>query len=477
MDVFAMDIAALSRALRERKISAVELTRAYIGRIDARDGETGAYLATTFEMALAQAVRADARLAAGEDASPLTGIPMALKDNMATRGVATTCASKMLEGYVPPYSATVAERLEAAGCVLLGKANMDEFAMGSTTENSAFRITRNPRDPSRVPGGSSGGSAAAVAAGEAVFALGSDTGGSIRQPASFCGVVGLKPTYGAVSRYGLIAFASSLDQIGPLTRTVRDCALVMNCIAGRDARDATSSPRGGGDYLEGLEGGVKGMRVAMPRELMGEGVDGGVRKSIQGAAARLERLGAQIEEVSMPALKHALAAYYVLSSAEASSNLARFDGVGYGRRAEKYEDLYELYARSRSEGFGAEVKRRIMLGAFALSEHYADAYYGKALRVRTLVARDYARVFESADVILSPVAPTVAGKLGARDEDPVKTYLGDVCTVPASIAGLPAISVNCGEGEGGMPVGAQLTAPAFAERTLLRAAYALEQGV
>ena len=477
MDILTMDISALSRALQKREISASELARAYIGCIETRDGEIGAYLRNTFDLALAQAKRADERLSSGEDVSPLTGIPMALKDNMATRGVVTTCASRMLKGYVPPYSATVAERLESAGCVLLGKVNMDEFAMGSTTENSAFRVTRNPRDPSRVPGGSSGGSAAAVAANEAVFALGSDTGGSIRQPASFCGVVGLKPTYGAVSRYGLIAFASSLDQIGPLTKTVRDCALVMNCIAGRDERDATSSPRGGGDYLEGIEAGVRGLRVALPRELMSTGVDEDVLAAVKGAALRLEALGAHVEEVSMPALEHALAAYYVLSSAEASSNLARFDGVNYGVRAEQYDDLYDLYARSRSEGFGPEVKRRIMLGAFALSEHYADAYYGKALRVRTLVARDYARVFEGADVILSPVAPTVAGKLGARDMDPVKAYLGDVCTVPASIAGLPAISVNCGQGESGMPVGAQITAPAFGERTLLRVAYALEQEV
>ena len=472
MQIVEMSALALARALTAREISAEEAAQAYLERIDQREPEVGAYLTLCGEAALAQARRVDERRAAGERLSPLAGVPMAVKDNICTKGLRTTCASRMLEHFVPPYDATVMERL-GADAVLLGKLNMDEFAMGSTTENSYYHPTRNPVNPERVPGGSSGGAAAAVGAGEAAYALGSDTGGSIRQPAAFCGVVGMKPTYGAVSRYGLIAFASSLDQIGPLTRTVADNAAVLEAIAGHDPRDGTSLQRSW-RFTQGLDQGVEGLTVALPREYFGEGLAPAVREAVLAAARQYEALGARVEEVSLPSLQHALPAYYVLSSAEASSNLARFDGVKYGFRAEEYGDVDSLYKRTRSQGFGKEVKRRIMLGCFALSAGYYDAYYKKALQVRTLVRRDLDAIFQHCDLILSPVAPTTAYRLGEKVASPLEMYLGDIYTVPVNIAGVPALSLPCGRDGEGLPVGMQLIGPPFAEATLYRAGAAFE---
>ena len=473
-ELLKMNLAELGSALSARKISAAELTKAYVASIDKNEPQVGAYVSTDARMALDMAIAVDKRRAAGEELSPLAGIPMGVKDNICTKGVTTTCASRMLSDYVPPYDAHVVERLKAAGFVMLGKLNMDEFAMGSTTENSAIKITHNPLDLTRVPGGSSGGSAAAVAAFEAAYTLGSDTGGSIRQPAAFCGVVGMKPTYGMVSRYGLVAFASSLDQIGPLTHTVRDNALVLNAIAGHDKRDATSVDRVYGDFGAEIGKGVKGLVIGVPKEFFGEGISPDVKEAVLAAAARYEKLGAKIVEVSMPAIDHALAAYYVISSAEASSNLARFDGVRYGYRTAEFEDIGELYKKSRSEGFGAEVKRRIMLGTFALSSGYYDAYYKKALQVRALVRADYDRVLEKCDVILSPVAPTVAYKLGEKSKNPLEMYMGDAYSVPVNVAGIPALALPCGTGEGGMPVGLQLMGKPFSEALLYRVGAALE---
>jgi len=463
-DLLKMNLSELGAALAARKVSAAELTKAYVASIEKNEPRVGAYVSTDARLALDMAIAVDKQRAAGETLSPLAGIPMGVKDNICTKGVATTCASRMLADYVPPYDAHVVERLKKAGFVMLGKLNMDEFAMGSTTENSAVKVTHNPLDLTRVPGGSSGGSAAAVAAFEAAYTLGSDTGGSIRQPAAFCGVVGMKPTYGTVSRYGLVAFASSLDQIGPLTHTVRDNALVLNVIAGHDKRDATSVERVYGDFGAEIGKGVKGLVIGVPKEFFGEGISPDVREAVLAAAARYEKLGAKIVEVSMPAIDHALAAYYVISSAETSSNLARFDGVRYGYRTAEFEDIGELYKKSRSEGFGAEVKRRIMLGTFALSSGYYDAYYKKALQVRALVRADYDRVLEKCDVILSPVAPTVAYKLGEKSQNPLEMYMGDAYSVPVNVAGIPALALPCGVGEGGMPVGLQLMASPSARR-------------
>ncbi len=472
-----MTVTALCAALKHRELSAREAAESCLRAIEARDAGIGAFITVTAGEALAQADEIDRARARGEELPPLAGVPMALKDNICTRGVRTTCASRMLEHFVPPYSATVYERLRAQGAVLLGKLNMDEFAMGSTTESSYFHPTRNPRAVDCVPGGSSGGSAAAVAAGMISFALGSDTGGSIRQPAAFCGVVGLKPTYGAVSRYGLVAFASSLDQIGPLTRSVTDAAVVMRAIAGQDARDATSRGADWSDLPDGLESGVQGLRIALPRQCFGDGVAPGVRAQVLRAAERLRERGAHIEEISLPALSDALPAYYVMSSAEASSNLARFDGVRYGYRAEGCGCVDELYEKSRSEGFGAEVKRRILMGSFVLSAGYQDAYYKKALRARDGVCAAFAESFSRFDLVLTPVAPRTAWKLGRTHADPVELYLEDVFTVPVNLAGLPALSLPCGQDENGLPVGAQLIAPQFGERTLLGAARALERAM
>lgn len=461
-------------ALRKKEYSSTELTQAYLDQIDAKDETIGAYITVTAERALERARTFDEGRYVGRDVSPLAGIPCAVKDNMCTKGIKTTCASKMLGDYIPPYSAHVVEKLEHSGAIILGKLNMDEFAMGSTTENSAFKVCRNPMDTDRVPGGSSGGSAAAVAAKEAAYTLGSDTGGSIRQPASFCGVVGMKPTYGSVSRYGLIAFASSLDQIGPITSTVLDNALVLNAIIGHDKRDATSVKRSYEDFTADIKKGVKGMKIGIPEQFFGEGISEDVKEAVLAAAETYRTLGAEIVSVSMPSIDYALSAYYVISSAEASSNLARFDGIRYGYRCNEYDNIDELYRKSRSEGFGSEVKKRIMLGTFALSSGYYDAYYKKALQVRSLVRKDFDNAFEKCDFIISPVAPTVAYKIGEKVGDSLQMYMGDAYSVPVNIAGIPALSLPCGIGEGGMPVGMQLIGPAFSESMLYCAGYAFE---
>ena len=473
MSIEKMTVKELSEKLHNKELSSVEVTKAYLDKIDSTDDEIGAYIRVCGERAIAQAENADRSIAAG-NASALTGIPYGMKDNICTKGVVTSCASKMLEGFNPPYDAFVSQKMNDANAVMLGKTNMDEFAMGSTTENSAFKITKNPVDTSRVPGGSSGGSAAAVAADEAVFALGSDTGGSIRQPAAFCGVVGLKPTYGTVSRNGLVAFASSLDQIGPVTKTVEDAAIVMNAIAGHDRRDSTSVNRAYGDFTADLKKGVKGMKAALPKEYFSAGISSEVRDAVMNAAKIFESMGVEITEVSMPRMEYALPAYYVISSSEASSNLARFDGVRYGFRAEEYEDIDSLYKNTRSQGFGKEVKRRIMLGSFALSSGYYDAYYKKALQVRTLIINEFNSIFDKNDFIIAPVTPDVAYKLGEKSSSPVEMYSGDIYTVPVNIAGLPALSLPCGKNQDGLPIGLQLIGKAFSENTILTAGYAFE---
>ena len=463
-----------AEALRKKEYSSVQLTQAYLEQIDKKDKTIGAYITVTADRAIESAKAFDEGRCSDSEISPLAGIPCGIKDNMCTKGIKTTCASKMLGGYIPPYSAHVVEKLEKSGAVILGKLNMDEFAMGSTTENSAFKVCRNPLDTDRVPGGSSGGSAAAVAAREAVYTLGSDTGGSIRQPASFCGVVGMKPTYGSVSRYGLVAFASSLDQIGPITSTVLDNALVLNAIVGHDKRDATSVKRVYNDFTADIKNGVKGMKIGVPEEFFGEGISDDVRKAVLAATDTYRALGAELVSVSMPSIDYALSAYYVISSAEASSNLARFDGVRYGYRCGDYSNIDELYRKSRSEGFGSEVKKRIMLGTFALSSGYYDAYYKKALQVRSLVRKDFDEAFGKCDFIISPVAPTVAYKIGEKTGDSLQMYMGDAYSVPVNIAGIPALTLPCGIGEGGMPVGMQLIGPAFSEGLLYRAGFAFE---
>lgn len=463
-----------AEALRKKEYSSVQLTQAYLEQIDKKDKTIGAYITVTADRAIESAKAFDEGRCSDSEISPLAGIPCGIKDNMCTKGIKTTCASKMLGGYIPPYSAHVVEKLEKSGAVILGKLNMDEFAMGSTTENSAFKVCRNPLDTDRVPGGSSGGSAAAVAAREAVYTLGSDTGGSIRQPASFCGVVGMKPTYGSVSRYGLVAFASSLDQIGPITSTVLDNALVLNAIVGHDKRDATSVKRVYNDFTADIKNGVKRMKIGVPEEFFGEGISDDVRKAVLAATDTYRALGAELVSVSMPSIDYALSAYYVISSAEASSNLARFDGVRYGYRCDDYSNIDELYRKSRSEGFGSEVKKRIMLGTFALSSGYYDAYYKKALQVRSLVRKDFDEAFGKCDFIISPVAPTVAYKIGEKTGDSLQMYMGDAYSVPVNIAGIPALTLPCGIGEGGMPVGMQLIGPAFSEGLLYRAGFAFE---
>lgn len=474
MNITELSLRELTTALATRNISSREVTESYLSAIHERDPEVGAYLSVTAEAALTAAEAVDEKRHAGELLPPLSGVPCGIKDNICTKGVTTTCASRMLEHFVPPYDATVMEALHRQGAVVLGKLNMDEFAMGSSTENSYFKATRNPKDLTRVPGGSSGGSAAAVAAGEAAFALGSDTGGSIRQPAAFCGVVGMKPTYGLVSRYGLIAFASSLDQIGPLTRTVYDNAMVLEAICGHDSRDSTSLPDSALPMTRDIETGIRGMRFALPREYFSDALQPEIAAAIRAAAHRLETLGAQVDEVSLGNLDVALPAYYVISSAEASSNLARFDGVKYGFRAQNVREIQDLYRQTRSQGFGPEVQRRILLGSFVLSAGYYDAYYKKALQVRTLLKQSFDRVFEHYDAVLSPVAPTTAYKLGEKTKDPLEMYLGDIYTVPINIAGLPALSLPCGTDHQGLPIGMQLIGKPYSEPALYRAGYAFE---
>ena len=462
--------AELSTMLRNGECSSVELTKSVFGRIAETEDKVAAYVSLCEESALAKAAEVDAKRAAGEELSPLAGIPIAVKDNICTKGVLTTCSSKMLYNFKPPYNATVVEKLNKCDYVMTGKTNMDEFAMGSSCENSAIKPTRNPRDLSRVPGGSSGGSAAAVVAGEAIMALGSDTGGSIRQPASYCGLVGLKPTYGSVSRYGLIAFASSLDQIGPFARTVEDAAMLYNAICGRDERDATSAVRAYPDFVKEMGKGVKGLRIGIPKEYFGAGVTDEVKKSVMGAVEALVAEGAVVKEISLPSTDAALNAYYIISSAEAASNLARFDGVKYGYRAENVEGLIDLYEKSRSEGFGDEVKRRIMLGTFVLSSGFSDAYYKRAKVLQQRIAKEFADAFESCDVIATPTSPFTAFKLGENVDDPLKMYAADICTITVNIASLPGISVPCGVGADGMPIGLQLIGPRFSEAMLFNVA-------
>jgi aspartyl-tRNA(Asn)/glutamyl-tRNA(Gln) amidotransferase subunit A len=461
--------------LTSRQLSAVELTSAVLAQIGEAEPNIRAYLTVTPELALAQAEEVDRRLAAGEDIAPLSGIPMALKDNFSTEGVATTCASKMLEGYVPPYDGTVVSKLKNGGAVMVGKTNLDEFAMGSSTENSAYYTTRNPWDVSRVPGGSSGGSAAAVAAHEAIFALGSDTGGSIRLPASFCGIVGLKPTYGRVSRYGLLAFASSFDQIGPLTKDVTDCALVMNHIAGQDPLDSTSVDTAVPDYTKSLVPDVKGLRLGVPREYF-EGMDEGVEAVVRQAINNLSNMGAVVEETSLPHTHYALSVYYIIAPAEASANLARFDGVKYGLSERDVKDIWGMFSRTRGEGFGPEVKRRIMLGTYVLSAGYYEAYYLKAQKVRALIKQDFDLAFQKYDALLTPTSPTVAFKIGEKMDDPLAMYRVDVATATVNPAGIPGLSVPCGL-SGGMPVGLQILGNYFEEATLIKVAYAVEQSL
>ena len=459
--------------LKQKKLSSVELTKQYLARIEKADAQIGSYITVCPDDALAAAGKADERIAKGE-ATLLTGIPVGIKDNICTEGITTTCASKMLYNFVPPYDATVTKRLKNEGAVILGKLNMDEFAMGSSTESSYFKKTKNPYDLTRVPGGSSGGSAASVSADLAPYALGSDTGGSIRQPAAFCGNVGLKPTYGLVSRFGLIAFASSLDQIGSFTKDVTDCAIVLNAIAGYDKMDSTSVDADKTDYTKALGLPLKGMKIGVPKQYLESGIQAEIREAVENAIKVYEMLGAECEECSLPLSKFALPAYYLISSAEASSNLARFDGIKYGYRAEEYHGLTDLYEITRSEGFGEEVKRRIMLGTYALSSGYYDAYYKKAQQVRGLIKRDFAACFEKYDVLLTPTTPTTAYKFGEKS-DPVAMYMGDICTVAVNIAGLPAISIPAGLDKKGMPIGIQLIANSLDERKLLTAAFAYER--
>ncbi len=473
MDLTSLTVRELRAAFDRGDATSEEATRAYLARIEELGPRVGAYLTVTAEGALDAARAADRRLGAGE-AGPLTGVPVALKDLLCTRGVRTTCASRILEGFVPPYDATAVARLKAAGAVILGKLNMDEFAMGSSNENSAFGPVRNPWDLGRVPGGSSGGSAAAVAARLAAATLGSDTGGSIRQPAACCGVVGLKPTYGLVSRYGLIAFASSLDQIGPFTRDVTDAAWLLGAVAGHDPLDSTSVDRPVPDYAAALAPDVRGLRVGVPREYFVAGMDPEVEAAVRRAVGVLEAQGAEVREVSLPHTEYAVAVYYLVATAEASSNLARFDGVKYGLRVDG-GDLLGTYKATRARGFGEEVKRRIMLGTYALSAGYYDAYYRQAQKVRALIAQDFRAAFSEVDVIACPTAPTPAFRLGEKTADPLQMYLCDILTIPCNLAGIPGVSVPCGFTAAGLPVGFQLLAAPFAEETLLRAAYAYEQ--
>ena len=475
MNVAGLTIDAARSAIEQRVTSALTLAEEHYARIEKEDGQIGAYLTLCRDRALAQADRIDRLAAEGKPLPPLAGVPVAIKDVMSTRGVRTTAGSKMLERYIPPYDCTVVGRLEAAGAVVLGKTNCDEFAMGSSNENSAYHPVHNPRDLSRVPGGSSGGSAASVAADLAVAALGSDTGGSIRQPASFCGVVGLMPTYGRVSRYGLIAFASSLDHIGPLTKTVKDAATVLWTIAGRDPMDSTSADVAVPDYVPELEKPIRGLKLGVAKEYFGDGLNDEVRHAVEAAIDKLEKLGCEIVPISLPHTPYAIPTYYLIATAEASSNLARYDGVRYSLRAHGVKTLSEMYRRTRDEGFGAEVKRRIMLGTYALSAGYYDAYYLKAQKVRALLARDFDEAFRKVDAIVTPTSPTAAFRLGEKSNDPLSMYLADIYTVTADLAGIPGISLPCGETKEKLPIGLQILGKHFDESTILRLAHTYEQ--
>lgn len=474
-DILDMTAVELAAAIKAGKTTAVEATEAVLSLMEEKDEQLNCYVTVNKEKALAQAKAVQQKIEAGELTGPLAGVPVAIKDNMCTEGMLTTCSSKILENFVPTFSAEAVLNLEKAGAIILGKTNMDEFAMGSTTETSAYGVTRNPWNTEHVPGGSSGGSAAAVAAGECFYALGSDTGGSIRQPASFCGVVGMKPTYGTVSRYGLIAYGSSLDQIGPLAKDVTDCATILEVIASHDEKDSTSVAREDTDFTSALVEDVKGMRIGIPNDYFGEGLNEEVKAAVLQAAKVLEEKGAIVERFDLSLVDYAIPAYYTIAAAEASSNLERFDGIKYGYRTPEYEGLHNMYKKSRSEGFGAEVKRRIMLGSFVLSSGYYDAYYLKALKVKALIKKAFDEAFTKYDVILGPVAPTTAPKLGESLADPIQMYLGDIYTIAVNLAGLPGISLPCGQDSKGLPIGLQLIGDCFREKKLIQTAYTYEK--
>ena len=474
MDITELTVHELQEKIKNGELTTKEILQAYINRIDEKEKDVQAFVTTLTEEA-EKKEEVHKKIESGEIEGDLAGIPIGIKDNICTKGIKTTCASKMLEDFISPYNATVMEKINDENMILLGKLNMDEFAMGGSTEHSYFKKTRNPWDLNRVPGGSSGGSASAVAAGMVPWALGSDTGGSIRQPASFCGVVGLKPTYGLVSRYGLVAFASSLDQIGPITKDVKDSAILLNIIAGHDKKDTTSVNIEKKDYVKALKNDVKGLKIGVPKEFLAEGTQPEVKKKIEEAIQIYKELGAVVEEISLDVAKYSLATYYIIACAEASSNLGRFDGIRYGYRAKDYKDLNELFVKSRSEGFGDEVKRRIILGTYVLSSGYYDAYYKKAQKVRSLVMNEFNKAFQKYDVLLTPTSPTVAFKIGEKTSNPLEMYLSDICTVSVNIAGLPGISIPCGVDSNNMPIGMQLIGNKFQEETILNAAYTFEQ--
>ena len=474
MEILSCTAVELGRKIKEKELTAVQATQAVLDQIDRVENTVHAYVTVDKEGALKKAAEIQKKIDNGELTGPLAGVPVAIKDNMCTEGMLTTCSSKILYNFVPTFTAEAVKRLEDAGAVIIGKTNMDEFAMGSTTETSAYGVTRNPWNPEHVPGGSSGGSCAAVAAGETLYALGSDTGGSIRQPSSFCGVTGIKPTYGTVSRWGLIAYGSSLDQIGPVAKDVTDCATILEVISAHDPKDSTSVERET-DFTSALVDDVKGMRIGIPRDYLGEGLDPEVREAILNAAKVLEEKGAIVEQFDLSLVEYAIPAYYVIASAEASSNLSRFDGVKYGYRAEEYEGLHNMYKKSRSEGFGPEVKRRIMLGSFVLSSGYYDAYYLKALRTKALIKKAFDEAFAKYDVILGPAAPYTAPKLGESLSDPIQMYLGDIYTISVNLAGLPGMTVPCGMDSKGLPIGLQLIGDCFKEKNIIRAGFAFEQ--
>ncbi len=477
MNITELTVHELKEKLEKKELTSHEITKAYIEKIEEKEKDVQAFVTTLEKDALEKAEEIDKKIANGEITEKLAGIPIGIKDNICTKGVKTTCSSKMLEDFVAPYDATVMEKINSENLINLGKLNMDEFAMGGSTEHSYFHVTKNPWNLNKVPGGSSGGSAAAVAAGMVPWALGTDTGGSIRQPASFCGVVGLKPTYGLVSRYGVVAFASSLDQVGPITKDVTDSAMLLNIITGKDKMDSTSVERPNIDYTKALKNDVKGLKIAVPKELFAEGINEEVKESLEKAIETYKELGAEVSEVSLNIAEYALASYYIIACAEASSNLGRFDGVRYGHRAKEFNNLKELYRNSRTEGFGPEVKRRIILGTYVLSSGYYDAYYKKAQQVRTLVMNEFKSIFDNYDIILTPTSPTVAFDIGSKINDPLAMYLSDICTVSVNIAGLPGISIPCGVDKQGMPIGMQLIGNRFTEETLLNAAYTFEQKV
>ena len=475
MSLMSLTAVELGRKIKEKEVTVEEAVTAALDAIEKREAQVHSFVTVDREGALKRAKEVQAKIDAGELTGPLAGVPVAIKDNMCTKGLLTTCSSKILYNFVPTYTAEAVLNLEKAGAVILGKTNMDEFAMGSTTETSAYGVTKNPWNTGHVPGGSSGGSCAAVAAEECSYALGSDTGGSIRQPSSFCGVTGNKPTYGTVSRYGLIAYGSSLDQIGPIAKDVTDCATILEAIASHDVKDSTSVQREDYDFTSALVDDVRGMKIGIPRDYFGDGLDPEVKAAVLGAAKKLEEKGAIVEEFDLSLVEYAIPAYYVIACAEASSNLARFDGVKYGYRTEQYDGLHNMYKKTRSEGFGAEAKRRIMLGSFVLSSGYYDAYYLKALRTKTLIKQAFDKAFEKYDVILGPAAPTTAPKLGESLSDPLKMYLGDIYTISVNLAGLPGITLPCGTDQSGLPIGLQLIGDCFAEKKIIRAAYTYEQ--